>query len=93
MVDEYAVYCFSVTSSRGLHGRPSCALADYIALHRLEVTVGRKGTDQMVSGTNVMQLLTLGAVHGTELEFRIKTRPDLSELVEGIKGVLAQEFN
>ena len=56
----------------GLHARPSLAVAQIVRRFTAEVRV-RRG-DETVDGSDILQLLSLGADHGEELELSAQGR-------------------
>jgi phosphocarrier protein HPr len=79
----------TVSNPTGLHARPSVAIASTVKKFQAKVEI-RRG-NQVVSASDVLQLLTLGAPQGTELTLMAKG-PDAEQVLDALEGLFADGF-
>ena len=78
---QIARHTLRVTNSQGFHMRPCAAFAAQAARFPGEVKVVRE--DRAVNGKSVLDLMTLGAVQGTELTLELNG-PDSRQALDGL---------
>jgi len=74
----------------GLHARPSLAVAETVRRFRSQVSI-RSGRDQADAGS-VLQLLSLGAGQGRQLELTA-TGPDADRVLDELVRLFANNFD
>lgn len=79
-----------VTNLQGLHARPAHLFVRTANGFASEITVIRDGTGE-VNGKSMMAMLTLAAMHGTELTLRA-LGPDAIEAVTALELLFLQGF-
>jgi len=78
-----------VSNPQGLHARPADLLARTAARFESKVEIIAGG--QRVDGKSILDMLTLAAVQGTELEIEA-TGPDASEALEALVKLVESDF-
>lgn len=79
----------TVNLENGLHLKPSSQIVQIAHKFGCKLTV-RKG-DRTVDGTSMLDLLTLAAEHGTELEF-VADGEHAEEVLDALAQLLEQNF-
>jgi phosphotransferase system HPr (HPr) family protein len=74
----------------GLHLRAASTLAQIAKEFQSAITIGHG--DQEVNARSVIQLMMLGAAHGTKLKIKIQG-PDAVAAMAAIKSIFEQRFN
>ena len=78
-----------LVNSRGLHARPCHAIVTAASSFKSSLRVAYDG--QEVDAKSILELLTLSAAQGAELEL-IAAGDDAQELVHGVSAVIAAGF-
>ncbi len=78
-----------VLNQQGIHARPSLAIMNTVRKYQATVTL-QKGA-QVVNAGNILDLLSLGAAHGTELIVAAKG-DQAEEAAEALVKLFAAEF-
>jgi len=78
-----------VVNDQGLHARPCHSIVSTAQNFQSELWI-RSGQNE-VNGKSIIQLMTLGASVGTELELRVRGR-DAESLLSQIEGLFASGF-
>ncbi|GGJ26820.1 hypothetical protein GCM10008938_11180 [Deinococcus roseus] len=73
------IFNFKVTDPAGIHARPAAQLS--IALTRIGAQVKLQHGSRMADARSVIQLLSLGATAGSELQAEINGTPEQTEAV------------
>jgi phosphocarrier protein len=81
--------CVRIVNPRGLHARPCHAIASTALSFQSECAVTCEG--QEVNAKSILELMTLGAAHGTELRFRASGK-DAGELLQALERLVAGGF-
>jgi phosphocarrier protein len=89
MVNNTATRKVTVLNPAGLHARPSLAVSQTVKKSRSRVTI--QSRTQTVDGGDILQLLSLGAVRGTELTLSA-AGPDAEEVLESLARQFADRF-
>ena len=89
MADRSATRKVIVANPAGLHARPSLAVLETVRRSQSKVEVRVPG--QTVDARDMLQLLSLGAVQGTELTFTA-TGPDADEVLDTLAELFASRF-
>ena len=78
-----------ILNEAGLHARPATSLVKLANTFeaRIEIVMG----DRTVDAKSVLEVLTLAASRGTELEFRTEG-PDADEALEALVGLVGRRF-
>ena len=79
-----------IKNKLGLHLRAASTLAQIAKGFQSAITVGHG--DQEVNARSVIQLMMLGAAHGTKLKIKIQG-PDAAAAMAAIKSIFEQRFN
>jgi phosphotransferase system HPr (HPr) family protein len=79
-----------VTNPVGLHARPSAAIAQIVRRSKSQVQFQR-GRDT-VDAANILELMMLGAVQGTELTLTA-SGPDAETVLDAIADELAKHYD
>ncbi|MDX1961664.1 MAG: HPr family phosphocarrier protein [Pirellulales bacterium] len=89
MTPPAATRTFVVTNPQGLHARPADLLAKLAQQYpcRIEIIHG----SERIDARSIINMLTLGAVEGTELRFEA-TGPDAEVALDAIGGLFASNF-
>jgi phosphocarrier protein len=81
-----------VSNSLGLHARPAMQFVQTANEFLATVRVGKQGEDPMnVDGKSIMEMMTLAAVPGTELEI-IADGTDAAAAVEKLTALFESKF-
>ena len=78
-----------ISNSSGLHARPCHAVVSTALDHEAELRVACRGRE--VNGKSILELMTLNASCGTELEL-IATGSDAERLIEAIAALVDDGF-
>lgn len=78
-----------VARPAGLHARPSLAIATAIRPFDAKVTI--HSGDRTADASSVLEILTLGAAQGADLELRA-TGPEAEEALEALVRLFADDF-
>lgn len=78
-----------VSNAEGLHARPSGALVAVAQGYQSELRISCEGRE--VNGRSILELISLGAKHGSELCFRAEGE-DASELLEHLARLVESGF-
>jgi phosphocarrier protein HPr len=78
-----------VTDPEGVHARAAVAIAEAVRRGRSQVTLAKD--QQQVSGSDVLQIMTLGAAKGTTLTVEA-VGPDADAVLGAIEPLLAGQF-
>jgi phosphocarrier protein len=89
MVSKTAERRVVVRNPAGLHARPSLAISQTVKKSRSRVTI--QSRSQTVDAGDILQLLSLGAAHGTELTLSA-VGPDAEEVLESLARQFADRF-
>ena len=89
MVNNRATRKVTVLNPAGLHARPSLAVAQTVRRSNSKVTLRAGG--QTADAADILQLLSLGVAHGTELEFEA-AGPDAEEVLDSLAAQFASRF-
>jgi phosphotransferase system HPr (HPr) family protein len=81
-----------IVNRSGLHARPCHALVTTALRFEAEVRVRNATNERLVNGKSILDLMTIEAPEGTELEF-IATGGDASALVEALATLVASGFD
>ena len=81
-----------VVNRAGLHARPCHALVSTALRFTAEVRVRTQHESRLVNGKSILDLMTLEASEGTELEF-VARGVDAVPLVEALVALVAAGFN
>jgi phosphocarrier protein HPr len=79
-----------IKNKLGLHLRAASTLAQIAKEFQSSITVGHG--DQEVNARSVIQLMMLGAAHGTKVKIKIQG-PDAATAMAAIKSIFEQRFN
>jgi phosphocarrier protein FPr len=79
-----------VTNPAGLHARPSAAIAQIVRRSKSQVRFQR-GCDSG-DASNILELMMLGAVQGTQLKLTA-TGPDAESVLSAIIAELAKHYD
>jgi phosphocarrier protein HPr len=85
MVNNQATRKVTIVNPAGLHARPSLAILQTVRNSKSKVEV--RTAHAAADASDILQLLSLGATHGTELTLTA-TGPDAEEVLE----TLAKQF-
>jgi phosphotransferase system HPr (HPr) family protein len=88
-MDNQATRKVTIINPAGLHARPSLAVLQTVrnSKSKVEVSTPHASAD----GSDILQLLSLGATHGTELTLTA-TGPDAEEVLEALAVQFADGF-
>ena len=89
MVNNTATRTVIVRNPAGLHARPSLAVSQTVRKSQSRVTI--QNHKQTVDAGDILQLLSLGATHGTELTLSA-TGPDAEEVLDALARQFADRF-
>ena len=78
-----------VLNEQGLHARPAARLAQQAQQFEAEITISQNG--HKVDAKSILDILTLAAGQGTNLELRAKG-PDSAEAVEALAELFKNRF-
>ena len=90
MFDKTATRQVRVQRAAGLHARPSLVVAETVRRFQSQVNV-RSGQDLADAGS-VLQLLSLGAGQGRQLELTA-TGPDADRVLDELVRLFANDFD
>jgi phosphotransferase system HPr (HPr) family protein len=90
MPSHEAIRRVTITNPTGLHARPALAIVNTVRKHQSKVEIRRNS--EVVDGGEILQLLTLGAPQGTELELAAKG-PDAEAVLEALVDLFARGFD
>lgn len=79
----------TVTNEQGLHARPCHSIVSAAQAYRSELRIATGGRD--VNGKSILELMTLGAACGTELELRAKG-VDAEGLLSAVEALFITGF-
>ena len=79
-----------LSNARGLHARPCSAIVALALAHRSTLKVRCNGTE--VDGRSILSLMTLGAAHGSELEF-VAEGDDAAVLLARLRELVESGFD
>jgi phosphocarrier protein len=79
----------TIVNDQGLHARPCHTIVSAAQDYRSELRIRSGGRE--VNGKSILELMTLGAAHGTELEICARGQ-DAEGLVEAITQLFAAGF-
>lgn len=79
-----------IKNKLGLHLRAASTLAQIAKEFQSAITIGHG--DQEVNARSVIQLMMLGAAHGSKLKIKIQG-PDAAAAMAAIKSIFEQRFN
>lgn len=80
---------FHVTNSQGLHARPCHAVVSAALAHRCDVRVSCG--PRQVNGKSILDLMSLQASCGSQLEFRVQGE-DATELLDELERLFTSGF-
>jgi phosphocarrier protein HPr len=89
MVNQSATRKVTILNPAGLHARPSLAVAQTVRRSKSKVQV--KSPRETVDAGDILQLLGLGAVQGTELTFSA-TGPDADNVLNQLVDLFSNQF-
>jgi phosphocarrier protein HPr len=89
MVNHTATRTVTVLNPAGLHARPSLAIVQAVRASRSAVEV--HAPRETVNAGDILQLLGLGAVQGTELTFTA-TGPDADQVLDTLVDLFEHRF-
>jgi phosphotransferase system HPr (HPr) family protein len=78
-----------VTNPAGLHARPCAAIAQ--AVRRFRATVQIRNRNEVVDAGNILEIMTLGAAQGTELQLTAKG-PEAELALDAVIAELAKSY-
>lgn len=78
-----------IVNARGLHARAAARFVRCVEAYDAEVTVEKDG--QIVGGSSIMGLLTLGAVQGASIAVSADG-PDAAEVIAALRELVAGGF-
>ncbi|MCC6124898.1 MAG: HPr family phosphocarrier protein [Pirellulales bacterium] len=78
-----------VTNPAGLHARPSAAIAQ--AVRRLRAKVEIRNRNEVVDAGNILEIMTLGAAQGAELQVTAKG-PDAELALDAVIAEMAKRY-
>ena len=79
-----------LTNERGLHARPCHAIASTALAHRSQLRVRCEGRE--ADGRSILSLMTLGAPHGSLLQFQAEGE-DAEELLQRLVELVGSGFS
>ena len=79
-----------IVNAKGIHARPAALFAKRVSRFESDIRVEKEG--QVVSGKNVMGLLTLEACCGCTLNVTAEG-PDAKEALDELEILIANEFD
>jgi phosphocarrier protein len=80
---------FEIVNDQGLHARPCHSIVQAAMEHKSEIRV-RCG-EREANGKSILELMTLSACQGTELQVRI-WGPDAESLMDKLESLFARGF-
>jgi len=80
----------TVVNAKGLHARPSAAIAELVGRYDADVFIGCNGETEEAS--SILGLLTLGAVPGTEVRVT-GTGPEAKAAVDAVAAFIDAGFD
>jgi phosphotransferase system HPr (HPr) family protein len=89
MVNKSATRKVVVQNPAGLHARPSLAVSQTVRASQSKVEI--RAPRQTVDAAEILQLLSLGATQGTELELSA-TGPDAKQVLDALADQFANCF-
>lgn len=89
MVNNSATRTVTVMNPAGLHARPSLAIAQTVRKSQSKVNI--RTQDRIVDAGDILQLLSLGVMHGTELELEASGQ-DADEVLDSLVAKFAERF-
>ena len=89
MSDSPARRSVTITNPQGLHARPAYMLVELAGKFEATVTITKEG--ERVDGKSILEILSLGAPNGTELEIEA-SGPDAEMAVEALVELIQQDF-
>jgi phosphotransferase system HPr (HPr) family protein len=89
MVSHSATRKVTILNPAGLHARPSLAVAQTVQRSKSKVQV--KSPRETVDAGDILQLLGLGAIQGTELTFSA-TGPDAEKVLDQLCDLFTNQF-
>lgn len=90
MVNHTATRKVTILNPAGLHARPSLAVAQTVRGSQSKVEI--RSPSQTVNAADILQLLSLGATQGTELELSA-TGPDAEQVLDALAKKFADRFD
>lgn len=92
MAEQTQTATITINNRLGLHARPAMAFVDIANRYRSSITVRKNGSDEIVDGKSIMQMMMLAATQGTQLKIEI-SGPDAGALVEEIQALADRKFD
>lgn len=89
MSDEPLARRVLLTHATGLHARPCLAIVNLARRFRSKVKIHWRG--QTVEAGEILQLMTLGAPQGAELELSA-SGPDAAEALDALENLIRDDF-
>ena len=80
-----------IINVRGLHARAATRLIEVVEQFSAEVEIGIDASGILVSGRNIMQVLSLAASKGTALRIRVCGR-DEQQAIEALRTLINNRF-
>jgi phosphotransferase system HPr (HPr) family protein len=78
-----------IKAPQGLHIRPCTLVAQLAMKFQSRVRLGKPGTQ--ADAKSILELMTLGAVHGTELDLEVDG-PDAADALEQLAALFETDF-
>ena len=82
-------FLFTVIDANGMHARPAGKLVSFLRNYQCRVTVQANGKE--ADGRRLLSLLSLGAVHGTQLRFLLEGT-DEEECLSALQTFCQEEW-
>jgi len=89
MAEKRATRTVVVTDPSGVHARPAVAIAEVVRRGKSRVTLVKDG--QAISGTDVLQILTMVAHQGEAVTIEA-IGPDAEDVLVGLEPLFAGRF-
>ena len=92
MAEQTETATISMNNRLGLHARPAMAFVDIANRYRSSITVRKNGSDEIVDGKSIMQMMMLAATQGTQLQIQAHGN-DAPQAVEALRDLVDRKFD
>ena len=92
MAEQMRTATITINNRLGLHARPAMAFVDVANRYQSNISVRKNGSDEIVDGKSIMQMMMLAATQGTQLNLEI-SGPDAEALAQEIQALADRKFD